>query len=240
MENKTSRYLKYAIGEIVLVVIGILIALQLNNLNDARKNAMEENFILNNLNDNLESALKQSQTYIDREQANVARLKGVLGISENGAEINLDTISDKTFSKALWNIGPDIPILNAYTNLKNSNQLGIIKNQLIKEKFTLLERGLEELNGMLEDRLIVHQTRIDDIAENDINFVRFLKSEYPSMDLTNETINDYGAILQNQRIRNLLAIKLRMSIDVVEDRRILQKEIADLKELIQRELNKKA
>jgi len=32
MENKTGKYLKYAIGEIVLVVIGILIALQLNNL----------------------------------------------------------------------------------------------------------------------------------------------------------------------------------------------------------------
>jgi len=37
MENKTSKYLKYAIGEIVLVVIGILIALQINNLNEERK-----------------------------------------------------------------------------------------------------------------------------------------------------------------------------------------------------------
>jgi Family of unknown function (DUF6090) len=37
MENKTSKYLKYAIGEIVLVVIGILIALQINNWNERRK-----------------------------------------------------------------------------------------------------------------------------------------------------------------------------------------------------------
>jgi hypothetical protein len=37
MENKTSNYLKYAIGEIVLVVIGILIALQVNNWNEQRK-----------------------------------------------------------------------------------------------------------------------------------------------------------------------------------------------------------
>lgn len=36
-ENKFSRYLIYALGEIVLVVIGILIALQLNILNEARK-----------------------------------------------------------------------------------------------------------------------------------------------------------------------------------------------------------
>jgi hypothetical protein len=36
MENKTSRYFKYAIGEIILVVIGILIALQINNWNQNR------------------------------------------------------------------------------------------------------------------------------------------------------------------------------------------------------------
>jgi uncharacterized membrane protein len=37
MENKTGKYLKYAIGEIVLVVIGILIALSINNFNNSRQ-----------------------------------------------------------------------------------------------------------------------------------------------------------------------------------------------------------
>jgi hypothetical protein len=36
-QNQTGRYLKYAIGEIILVVIGILIALQINNWNETRK-----------------------------------------------------------------------------------------------------------------------------------------------------------------------------------------------------------
>ena len=36
-KNKTGKYLKYAIGEIVLVVIGILIALQINNWNESKK-----------------------------------------------------------------------------------------------------------------------------------------------------------------------------------------------------------
>lgn len=35
-ENKVSSYLRYAIGEIVLVVVGILIALQINNWNEQR------------------------------------------------------------------------------------------------------------------------------------------------------------------------------------------------------------
>jgi len=37
IENKTGKYFKYVIGEIILVVIGILIALQINNWNENRK-----------------------------------------------------------------------------------------------------------------------------------------------------------------------------------------------------------
>jgi hypothetical protein len=46
-KNKTGKYLKYAIGEIVLVVIGILIALQINNWNEGNKQQLRtENLIL--------------------------------------------------------------------------------------------------------------------------------------------------------------------------------------------------
>jgi hypothetical protein len=45
-EGKTSKYLKYAAGEIILVVIGILIALQINNWNENRKNqTLEKRYI---------------------------------------------------------------------------------------------------------------------------------------------------------------------------------------------------
>ena len=48
-ENKTARYLRYAIGEILLVVFGILIALQINNWNEARKADKFEKKLLNEL-----------------------------------------------------------------------------------------------------------------------------------------------------------------------------------------------
>ena len=48
IENKFSKYLLYAIGEIILVVIGILIALQINNSNETRKaRAVEINYLEN-------------------------------------------------------------------------------------------------------------------------------------------------------------------------------------------------
>ena len=49
MENKTSKYFKYAIGEIILVVIGILIALQINNWNESKKQLNEAKSYLKNI-----------------------------------------------------------------------------------------------------------------------------------------------------------------------------------------------
>jgi len=52
-EGKTTNYLKYAIGEIVLVVIGILIALQINNWNEKRKEHLTERLLLTSLKEDL-------------------------------------------------------------------------------------------------------------------------------------------------------------------------------------------
>ncbi|UAM99049.1 hypothetical protein K8354_04290 [Polaribacter litorisediminis] len=49
MENKTGKYFKYAIGEIVLVVIGILIALSINNWNEERKINLKEKSLFKNI-----------------------------------------------------------------------------------------------------------------------------------------------------------------------------------------------
>ncbi len=48
-KNKTGKYLKYAIGEIILVVIGILIALSINNWNENRKSKRVADEIYRNL-----------------------------------------------------------------------------------------------------------------------------------------------------------------------------------------------
>ncbi|SRX74462.1 DUF6090 family protein [Aequorivita antarctica] len=60
-EGKTSKYLKYAIGEIILVVIGILIALSINNWNELQKDSIEEKAILESLDENFILAKIQSE-----------------------------------------------------------------------------------------------------------------------------------------------------------------------------------
>ena len=62
-KNKTGKYLKYAIGEIILVVIGILIALQINNWNEKRKIKHKETIVLKELLTSINSDLKAYENF---------------------------------------------------------------------------------------------------------------------------------------------------------------------------------
>ena len=64
-EGKTSKYLKYAIGEIVLVVIGILIALQINNNNEANKARTKELHYLKNIKTDLLLNIENINNFIE-------------------------------------------------------------------------------------------------------------------------------------------------------------------------------
>ncbi|WP_412560789.1 DUF6090 family protein [Winogradskyella sp. MIT101101] len=69
-QNKTGKYLKYAIGEIILVVIGILIALQINNWNENKK---QREFELKMLTE-IKSALESDIDYFHRLEIRLQRL----------------------------------------------------------------------------------------------------------------------------------------------------------------------
>jgi len=67
-EGKTEKYLKYAIGEIILVVIGILVALQINTWNEEKKERLQEQKYLIEIKANLESDLLQIEDIRNRYQ----------------------------------------------------------------------------------------------------------------------------------------------------------------------------
>ncbi len=75
MENKTGKYFKYAIGEIILVVIGILIALQINNWNQERKENKQERFILQKLQNDINSDIITINNQISVNKSNLSDFK---------------------------------------------------------------------------------------------------------------------------------------------------------------------
>lgn len=70
-KNKTGKYFKYAIGEIILVVIGILIAISINNWNENKKNKKYLNQIFSSIENELKESNKDIKRVIPKQLASV-------------------------------------------------------------------------------------------------------------------------------------------------------------------------
>ena len=130
-EGKTANYLKYAIGEIILVVIGILIALQVNNWNESNKLKKEETLYLKRLKIDLEKDTLYYKNSIDRANLLIDRNNSFLkkiydqqkSIDEGRTLMNI----------ALWDSEYLTVQNNTYRELVSSGKLNIIPNPTLKE-----------------------------------------------------------------------------------------------------------
>ncbi len=145
MENKNAKYLKYAIGEIVLVVIGILIALSINNWNENRKEHTQEIELLIQLESEFQSNLEQLDNKIGlRNDMIFASLK-LLDYVDHPEKRNTDSI--------LKYIGPTLlaptfdPIVN---DISSSGRIQFIRNSSLKEK---LSRWTSEIIQVTEEEV---------------------------------------------------------------------------------------
>ena len=91
MENKTGKYFKYAIGEIVLVVIGILIALSINNWNNQRLANKQMNSFLQAIKEDLKSDGLEFDSSIKFNKEQAEQKKNILKLS-NFDDLNIDSL----------------------------------------------------------------------------------------------------------------------------------------------------
>ena len=146
MENKISKYFKYAIGEIVLVVIGILIALQINNWNETRKERNEEQELLNQLYSEYQSNLEQLDEKIALRNSMLLASKKMLYYVDNPETRNTDSILK---NMGFTVIAPTFdPIVN---DIISSGRIQLLQNTTLKEK---LSRWTSELVQVTEEEQV--------------------------------------------------------------------------------------
>ena len=143
-DNKFSKYLLYAIGEILLVVIGILIALQINNWNENRKINKEELQLLESLHKEFTYNKNELERAIKRAQLIQKRCETIL--SNTGyREMKLSKIeSDSLINWGLTSIITYDPSNGILENIISSGKIQIIKNEKLKNL-------LSSWNGFLND-----------------------------------------------------------------------------------------
>lgn len=135
-ENNFSRYTIYAVGEIILIVIGILIALGINNWNQTRQDSRKEQFYLDGLKTEFEASHTKLTTLIEVNRMNFENSKqiAVFITDENS------TISETELSKLLYNAfsfeiayNPNNSLLN---ELINSGKLESISSAELRKHLT--------------------------------------------------------------------------------------------------------
>lgn len=126
-ENKMGKYFKYAVGEILLVVVGILIALQINNWNDQRKDRIFEDEIL-----------QQIRVNLMKDKITLTEIQFNFKKAITSSDKILDTYGSEQFKDSLryW-LGTIVqfdrfqPLTNAYEVAK-SKGLDLIRNKQLR------------------------------------------------------------------------------------------------------------
>jgi len=174
MENKTGKYLKYAIGEIVLVVIGILIALQINNWNEERK---DQNRLLN----------IYGLIYSDMENDKQELMRNLEFYNQK------KTVFDKVVHDS---ITPDLldqglSRLLGTTRTTILNTKGVNQLRELQNKDSLTSRILGIYDAM-ENRMLVFENRISDETIDNTKYLRDTFEWYPEW-INNTIMKDVGS-----------------------------------------------
>ncbi|WP_097055396.1 DUF6090 family protein [Salinimicrobium sediminis] len=158
--NKFTGYLLYAIGEILLVVIGILIALQINSWNQDRQNRRQEQQILSQLLKEYRSNLSQIKDKIEIRNEVLNSSFILLQYKKlDPATISVDSLDAHLFRISIRpTFDPELSVSN---ELINSGKLYLLQNLELRNKVSAFSSSLSELKeeemaifNLTEERLI--------------------------------------------------------------------------------------
>jgi len=237
--GKTSKYLKYAIGEIILVVIGILIALSINNWNENRLEKLEESRLLENIKIDFEQTIRELQGMNSNRQ---------IILSSNYALIDIkikDDFSNKEKIDSLIGNTFIAPTFNGKSGslmvLLNSGKINLLKNEALKKILFSWPSEVEDMTeGEIDSKLLTNQSYIPLIRKyaNVSEIIRTstmlpIKPKDRGLGL----ISDYKALLNNKEFENLLYQLELYSLDNIQETKSLIKISESIVDIIKSELN---
>lgn len=134
-DNKPLKYARYAIGEIIIVVIGILIALQINNWNEVRKERIKERQILQSLLEDFNSNDSFLDSLLIRISAQIDNWTIVLSQAGTSTAALNDSIKDRVVNTSFTfaNI-----VDGTLSSVLTSDKLELIENSKLKKLLTVL------------------------------------------------------------------------------------------------------
>lgn len=237
-ENKFSQYLFYALGEIVLVVIGILIALQINNNNTKEKNLNESKEFTVRLLNEVKSNIQIANYEISRKKRHLSTATEVLDLIDK--EINEQ--SPRTLDSLVYLILEHNAIelnLGTLNEGLNTGKIALIPSDSLKSLLysfhSILESAKENEkynNEDIDDFLMPYlyeNVNLRQIDEANSSFIRPGKSKF-------EEFNNL-LILNDMKFENLINNRFYHANSMIYEYEKLRLELLSLEKMIERGIN---
>ncbi len=168
-EGKTGKYFKYAIGEIFLVVIGILIALSINNLNQRQQNEELSKQYFEDFINEVSSDITSLNELINSNEImnkNVSSIIKILATKKELSESEITLFYNQ--NKSLSFESYFLPETSTFRQLESNGDGTLIKDKLLRdylyEYYTLSERN--EKNNEISIQLYQHNLVTPNIIKN--------------------------------------------------------------------------
>ena len=228
-ENKVGKYFKYAIGEIMLVMVGILLALQVNNWNEGQKSIKKGHDILVDVKENLEFNTKQFHNDIELNKDVIHSLDIILN-NITITKVYNDSL-DRHFRYATW---------WATSRWKSSGYEALVFNGVDIIQSKELRESIVDLYEITYPE-IVENTRL-----NEGNWSSFLPSllellyrepsYFNSADQHKAKPFDYQEIVESRLFRSFLTFNRSQRLVDIQLREVAIKANNNLIKLIDQEL----
>jgi len=218
-ENKFSKYLIYAIGEIFLVVIGILIALYINNLNENRKDLNKEQLVLISLLEDFKHSRFSVETSLQIYPNEIKRLEATLNYVGSSAEEltpeMMDNIGNSGYRSTALASGSIQSVLN-------TDKLELIRNQSLKNlltaypsemsKFQVQEANVKSIVLNLHRPILESYVSLTNLVAQD-------KTRFPNLK-EYAAPSDFEGLLRDKKYQNVIVDRMLQTnrlINVAKD-----------------------
>ena len=132
-ENKLTKYFFYALGEIVLVVIGILIALQINEWNNAKKSHEKELVYLDEIRVNLQQDIANIDNVLRFNESKIPIIQGMMQIFSDTLTNSERVEVFNAFSKPFTNYEVFSPQRTAFTNMIEAETIDLVRERELRK-----------------------------------------------------------------------------------------------------------
>ncbi|WP_157957327.1 DUF6090 family protein [Winogradskyella tangerina] len=228
-ENKFSKYLLYALGEIILVVIGILIALQVNNSNENRKNRAKERLFLNQLHNDFKKNQLALTSYKEQYKINTSYLDVIL--RHTGPKVAVPSV--KVFDSIQNLYTPRVELLYSTDETQSGLNFDLLSNsslvQTIKQLPIVFKLYHTHESGMTD--LVIQQRKIHQ------QYVPLIVQESDKYPQEHFEVDSLG-LLRNREFQNITVDRLWVSNSAKRTLNYVEKFNDSIINLIEFELKK--